>query len=236
MGNKKSDVLTYFNLNLLLSFANVVILIITIVIGTMFSELSIEYLVAILVSIWVTTFTASGLGYLLLRKIFSDLLTKESYLLEELNEVYTRSNSAIPNNVLKYFEESADKIRILTPDLVDDNTEFYDTVLSNIKQNKKYQYIIPDTKETISKIKLLIKRLRCDTNKSGDDDLSIEYRTWSKSPIVLETFLYDLSDRGELKGFVEVCISSEAGNVANIPLTNDEAHKLNAWFDELFGS
>ena len=234
MGNKNIEVTSYFNLNLIVSLTNVVILIITFVIGTMFSDISFEQLITILLVIWFTTFTAASLGYLLLNKIFSELLTKESYLLEELNEVYTRRNSAIPNNVLKYFEESACKIRIVTPDLVDDGDEFYTTVLNNIKQNKQYQYIIPDTKEIISKMKQIIKRLLNDTNKKTIDELPIEYRTWSKSPIILETFLYDLPDNGELKGFVEVSISTNDQSVANVPLTNDETHRLNAWFDELF--
>lgn len=172
-------------------------------------------------------------GFLVFRDVFS-LTEKTDQLHKGIQELYKQSAILVSNEALKEYESKANFIRIISPDLYNDQNSFYQTVLTNLKSNKVYQYIIPDNPELIDKMHSLITHLGNEAGIKKGKGLKLYYRAVSNFPILTEYVLYDGNSFGELRGFMEIRAGSKKIEYTNLPLREKETHIINNYFDKMF--
>ncbi|GAB3973707.1 hypothetical protein GCM10028806_28120 [Spirosoma terrae] len=188
-----------------------------------------------------TAIAMSFLAFFILKELFDvpdtakNISEMANNLLESINETNKREKLLVPNNQLKRIESSADIIRIISPDLYDDEHEFLDTIVLNIKNDKKYEYIIPDKPEVVNRMIRLIKKVEHKSGKKSEE-ININYRVIppNQAPIVTAYGIYDGKEIKSLTAYVEVRIGDVKTETSHIQLNKDEAHSLNHWFESLF--
>jgi len=190
-------------------------------------------LLLILAAIVLVSIVSVFIGFTVSRDILN-MADRAEYLQHGLEELQKHQTIFVSNDMLKKIEHGAYKIRIVSPDLYDDQHMFYETVLTNVKANKYYEYVIPDRPDLISKMDRLLEYLKRDAKISDDQGIPVRYRVCTDFPIILEFVVYDSPRFEGLKGFSEIRIGPNPSDNTNIPLSNEDTYVLNRWFDELF--
>lgn len=159
---------------------------------------------------------------------------RAEYLQHGLEELQKHQTMFISNDMLKKIEYGARRIRIVSPDLYDDQHLFYETILANVKADKYYEYVIPDRPDLVSKMDRLLEHLKRDARIFDDQRIPVRYQVCSDFPIVTEYVIYDTPKYEGLKGFSEIRIGPNPSDNTNFPLKDDDTYLLNRWFDQLF--
>jgi len=193
-----------------------------------------DRLLPILGTVALVSIASVLIGFLFLGKT-ARLTETANRLLRGLKELETTRAILVTNQDLKtYYESEAKKIRIISPDLYDDFDIFYETILTNVKSDKAYEYIIPKRAEVISRMQELLEKLQHDLGVTDKKKVPVRYVSLD-FPIVTEYVLYKIpAGKKELDGFVEVRLGPTERDTTNIALDDDEKHQLNELFNKLF--
>lgn len=216
------------------------ILVASFVMGKVLGDVSTTRLLLLLGAIVTVSIAAIFIGITFSRDLLG-IADREERLqngLEELqkHQMHLVSNQflLISDEMLRGIENGATKIRIISPDLHDDESTFYETILANVKAGKSYDYVIPDRPDLKAKMDRLLDHLRRDAQLSSPQQLPVRYESWSSSPIITEYVIYDSPKYEGLRGFAEIRTGPDPSDNTNFPLTLDDTHQLNHWFDEMF--
>jgi hypothetical protein len=203
------------------------------ILETVLGNIPLSRLILILGSVVVVSVISIFISFAFSQDII-DLTNRTEQLQKGLDELYKHQAIMVSDQALIDIESRAKKIRIISPDLYDDQHTFYETVLANIKANKVYEYVIPDRPDLISKMDRLLAHLYNDTGLHEKRQLPIRYKTCSDYPIITEYVIYDGPEFDGLQGFVEIRVGSNDADNTNVPLNDKQTYLLNRWFDQLF--
>ena len=221
-------------------------IVIVLVIQHFFHEIPLDKLLPILLLILVCSIGASTIGYFVLKEfIFTqEKLHSVHVSIENIHSYVNEIQQGIlelqktqallaSDKLLQKCEREATLICIVSPDLKDDDTTFYKTILSNVKANKSYRYVIPRDDVCMNKMAQLRKRLSNDANIPLDVTFPVQYMIYPM-PVSTGCCIYENLASGQLIGFLEIPIGPHVNDISHAQLPMPTVHKLRLWFEDSF--
>jgi len=221
-------------INFTVIIINILILIAILALEIVVGLVPVKNLLVVLLSVSVTVVIVAIVGYLIFDYLFN-LTAGARGLVASINELFRKEGMFISNETLKGYEEKANKIRVISPDLYDDRNLFYTTILENIADKKKYDYIIPNDRTIKGRMTRLRKQIAKELNH-GDMEIPIRYRVCDDFPIFTEYVIYEGDTYNDLTGFIEIRVNQGKSDTVNVVLSDEDTNNICQWFDEKFDS
>lgn len=169
------------------------------------------------------------IGYFILKNMLN-ITTATKELQQGFEKLWRMRGMALPDSRLKSYEEDANKIQVISPNLKNDVELFRDSVLKNIKGGKAYQYIIPNEDEPKLNMKLLFNSLESGQEKQVQCVIV-------NFSIVTEYVTYHYQRKKgypDIIGFMQIQTDDKENRI-NLKLDRkNETMKIVAMFDKVF--